>query len=513
MSKALPDILENIFRQYPDKPVYVIGKGASMEALPDGFQPDGLILNINDSELLIQGDIVIATEPWVATHLEEHPPSASLYLSNTSQNLPHEFILEPMPEDLARDTLVMRRLEEDTLFSETVGLVTAVKICKLLSRFREKPVECYFLGFDFDAGTSYVKGAAKPEGDARIGAVKIESQENLFIQLKHFFADKALGALHHVGTKPYSSCNISGFLGEVEDLPRLPVSVPTSWDEAQRSRVLVVAEFTNNHLGDHQRLRRMVRLARNAGADLIKVQKRDVESFYSKDQLESYYWSPFGNTLGDYRKGVELSYEGFAALDEECKKNRMGWFASVLDFPSYHFLRPFGDRLVKLPSTISNHRDYHQQIAKQHKGGLVVSTGMTDTAYEHHILENFGSKSPLFLLQCTSAYPAPVESCQISVIRHYRMLSETHPNLIPGFSSHDPGSTGSMMAVAAGAKMIEKHVSLGKVDWIHFDKVAMDLESGEFARFVKDIRTAEKYCGEESKIVQSSEHHKYEVVQ
>jgi sialic acid synthase SpsE len=511
MSTELPDSLAGIFSQYPGKPVYVIGKGASLEALPDGFQPDGLIININDSERLIQGDIVIATEPWVSAHLEEHPPSASLYLCNTKQSLPSEFILDPMPEDLARDTLVMRRLEEDALFSEQVGIVTAAKICKLLSRFRKNPVDAYFLGFDFDAGASLTKSATKPEGDARIGAVKIEAQENLFIQLKHYFSDKGLGTLHHVGTKPYSSCNVAGFLGGVEDLPRLPVSVPNSWEEAQHARVLVVAEFTNNHLGDHQRLRRMVRLARNAGADLIKVQKRDVNSFYRKDQLESYYWSPFGNTLGDYRKGVELSQEGFAILEEECKRNRMGWFASVLDFPSYEFLRPFGDRLVKLPSTISNHREYHEQIAKHHRGGLVVSTGMTDTAYEKHVLESFGSRSPLFLLQCTSAYPSPIESCQVSVVRHYRVLSESHPNLIPGFSSHDPGSIGSMMAVAAGARMIEKHVSLGKVDWIHFDKVAMDLESGEFARFVSDIRTAEKYCGIESKLIQSSEHHKYEV--
>lgn len=511
MSTELPDSLAGVFRQYPDKPVYVIGKGASLKALPEGFQPAGLILNINDSERLIQGDIAIATEPWVSDYLANHPPSASLYLCNTKQNLPNELVLQPMPEDLARDTLVMRRLEEDILFAEPVGIVTAVKICKLLSQFGKKPVEVYFLGFDFDAGAALTKGSLKPEGDARIGAVKIESQENLFIQLKHYFADKGHGALLHVGTKPYSSCNIAGFLGEVQDLPRLPVTVPNTWEDAQRTRVLVVAEFTNNHLGDHQRLKRMVRLARNAGADLIKVQKRDVDSFYRRDQLDSYYWSPFGNTLGDYRWGVELSHEGFAALDEECKRNRMGWFASILDLPSYRFLQPFGDRIIKLPSTISNHREYHEQISKHHTGGVVVSTGMTDVAYEQHVLENFGNKSPLFLLQCTSAYPAPVESCQISVVRHYRILAEKYPNLIPGFSSHDPGSTGSMMAVAAGARMIEKHVSLGKVDWIHFDKVAMDLESGEFARFVSDIRTAEKYCGTEAKLIQASEHHKYEV--
>ena len=65
------------------------------------------------------------------------------------------------------------------------------------------------------------------------------------------------------------------------------------------------------------------------------------------------------------------------------------------------------------------------------------------------------------------------------------------------------------MAVAAGAKMIEKHVKLGRVQWAHFDEVALDLATNEFSDFVADIRMAEKIMGAGKKKILASEHHKY----
>ena len=83
--------------------------------------------------------------------------------------------------------------------------------------------------------------------------------------------------------------------------------------------VLIVAEFTNNHLGDLFWLKKMVRLAKEAGADFVKVQKHDVDTFYTKEELNSHYDSPFGDTLGDYRHHVELDEAGFTFLDRICK--------------------------------------------------------------------------------------------------------------------------------------------------------------------------------------------------
>lgn len=159
--------------------------------------------------------------------------------------------------------------------------------------------------------------------------------------------------------------------------------------------------------------------------------------------------------------------------------------------------------------TISDHCDFHKKVAREYKGRLVVSTGFTERTYEDYVLNLYRENSKLYLLQCTSAYPTPTHDCQVAVVRHYAELKHEYPNVVAGYSSHDSGSEASRLAVAAGAKMIEKHVRLDSVDWVHFDKVAVDLISGEFKKFVSDIRRAEILLGSGRKSIRSSEHHKY----
>lgn len=277
---------------------------------------------------------------------------------------------------------------------------------------------------------------------------------------------------------------------------------------ANPSRVLIVAEFTNNHLGDVEKLIEMTHLAKAAGADLIKIQKRDVDSFYTAEQLASKYDSPFGNTLGDYRRGVELDAGALTVFNETCAHLDIDWFASVLDYKSYCDLKPFDPKLVKIPSTISNHHTYMKRLAAEYTGPVVVSTGFTAASYIDYVFETFQT-NPLWLLHCVSAYPTPQEDCNIAVVKHYSQNLAAASDIIPGYSSHDSGSIGSMLAVAAGARMIEKHVKLEDNSWIHFDNVALGLKNGEFARFVQDIRLAEKLMGSPEKRILPSEHHKY----
>ncbi len=277
------------------------------------------------------------------------------------------------------------------------------------------------------------------------------------------------------------------------------------------NKVIIVAECTTNHAGDVGRLKEMAYRAKEAGADLIKIQKRDVDTFYAKEHLDVPYTSPFGTTLGEYRRAIELSLEDIAEFDAECKKIDIDWFATILDFNSFVALKSFNKRLLKIPSTISEHKDFHSKIAEQYMGPLVVSTGYTSSEYEQYVQDTFKNNEIVYLLQATSAYPTPHTDCGIAVVRHYHELSRKNPNIVPGYSSHDEGSLGCMMAVASGARMIEKHVKLGSTSWIHYDSVALDLSTDEFADFVTDIRKAEEMCGSEIKTIKASENHKYPV--
>ena len=254
----------------------------------------------------------------------------------------------------------------------------------------------------------------------------------------------------------------------------------------------------------------MVKLSKESGADIVKIQKRHVPTFYSKLELKSYYKSPFGNTLGEYRNGVELDDMLMKVFIDACKENEILWSVSVLDFPSFEFISKYDPLLIKLPSTISNHRNYLSKISKTVHSDIVISTGYTDKEYEKFILKYFSKIENLFLLQCVSSYPAPPDSVQISVVRHYdKLRSFKYPNIIPGYSSHDVGNLASQLAVAAGARMIEKHVKIGNLEWVHFDGVALDLEKNNFKNFVNSIREASLLCGDENKRIHESEHHKY----
>jgi sialic acid synthase SpsE len=278
---------------------------------------------------------------------------------------------------------------------------------------------------------------------------------------------------------------------------------------AQTERVAIVAELTTNHFGDRGRLENLIRAAHQSGADQVKLQKREVASFYSPSELAAPYASPFGTTIRDYRTQLELTAADFELVDKLCASLGIGWFASVLDKPSFEFLLQFSPTMIKLPSTISGHTDFLRYVADNYRGSVVLSTGMTDASYEDFIRTTFVKAERLFLLQCTSAYPTPAAGCNVAVVRHYHDLSRTDPRIIPGYSSHDTGWLASALAVAAGARMVEKHVKYGSTPWAHFDEVAVDVRTDDFATYVQRIRETEAILGSPVKAVADNERHKY----
>ncbi len=504
--------LKNIVLKSKNKPVFIIGKGPSIDSINCSALPDGLIINLNDSERVHPGQVGIFSANWVRHSLQEHGFSCEYYLAGKPlpSDVSHE-VLPPVPIELDHEDLNTLRLEKEEFYDESFVLLNAIKLALLCHKTSKKPVEVYFLGFDFSlqSGSLSVKagkdwsGAGVQERDAIISAQEIE-----FKQFLHYFSSGENLKLCHVGEKKYSTINPVAFEREICGVGRVVKNGPI--DLYNPDRVLIVAEFTNNHLGDADRLIEMIERSKEAGADLIKVQKRDVDSFYTKEQLNGYYWSPFGETLGDYRRGVELNNELLDILDETCRKNEIEWFCSVLDIQSYNLVNRYQPRLIKVPSTISNHREYHSQLAELYKGIIVVSTGLTESEYIDYVLKTYSDNENLYLLHCISAYPTKQKDCNIAVVREYdRLRLKKDKRIIPGYSSHDIGSQASVLAVASGARMIEKHVTLGNVDWVHFDKVAVDLKSGNFARFVKDVREAEEILGSPEKRILECEHHKY----
>jgi len=201
------------------------------------------------------------------------------------------------------------------------------------------------------------------------------------------------------------------------------------------NKVEIVAEITTNHFGDTERLTKLIIGAAKAGADSIKLQMRDVDSFYDFETLNKPYKSPFGKLFRDYRLGLELTNEQINNAIVLCKSLNINLFFSVLDLNSYKKIINFGFKRVKLPSTISNKKEYLLYVSNNVVDEIVISTGMTDQNYINFIIENFKKVNKLYLLHCISSYPTYYKNTNLNIIKSFNLLSKKNDfNLIPGYS-------------------------------------------------------------------------------
>ncbi|MBD9585050.1 N-acetylneuraminate synthase family protein [Delftia sp. DLF01] len=491
-----------------DADIAIIGKGASIDAINLMILDGMIVINANDSESIYPGDIGVFHHGWVLDRFEHVKPQCNLYV--TDRHLPLNVpvlsarYISPEDED---ELFIHRFFDESNIWLERSAVINCLRIANEIAKALKIRKRVFLLGFDFSIENGFSTHIENGFHGAESEYIQniIKSQEKY---LEHLLSerDQLSVDVAHIGSRPYSLFTVNAFNALRGNIS---FKAASTIDEGDDARVKIVAEITTNHFGDKDRLMAMIRLAKKSGADYIKLQKRDVETFYDKETLEKSFKSPFGKTFRSYRLGLELSKEDFRWVDGFCKEIGIGWFASILDEASFDFIKEFNPQLIKIPSTISNKTSYLKAVGSKWNGGIVISTGMTGSEYEVFIAENFSQASHIYLLQCTSAYPTPENDTNIGVVRHYRDISRQDSRIIPGYSSHDVGSLCSQLAVAAGAKMIEKHVKLGSVQWAHFDDVALDLSSGEFEKFVSDVRRAEKIVGCENKSIVLSEHHKY----
>lgn len=498
-------LIKNIESIYSTDTIFILGKGPSADLVRPEMFTSSLVIGINDAERLAPTDVTIFHAPWVEKALSESGFRSRLYLAPAPfPSGGRDVLVCPfVPLTQASSDLMMQRFLSEQFSIEEVLFISALQLARKVAQMRGRKQTVYLVGFDFDAAAGYSKlfGQASPEGTDDMRSLRISPQEHYFVHALYMLRDAPI-EVKHVGTRSFSALTSDDLNDALAGRAKPATSTPGS-------HVAIVAELTTNHFGDRSRLERMIRASHAAGADYVKLQKRDVEGFYTPEQLASPYVSPFGPTFGDYRRQLELDRDDFAFVDALCKELGLGWFASVLDQPSFDYMLDLNPAMMKLPSTISEHTDFLGYVAGNYGGKVVLSTGMTDESYEKLVLQKFLKCEQLYLLQCNSAYPTPMEDCNVAVVRHYHELSRTEPRIIPGYSSHDFGWQASALAVAAGARMLEKHVKLGNTEWAHFDAVAVDLTTPQFREYTRQIRETEVILGSDTKKVNSSEHHKY----
>lgn len=260
----------------------------------------------------------------------------------------------------------------------------------------------------------------------------------------------------------------------------------------------MVAEIGINHNGDLQITRELIRAAKDAGVDAVKFQKRTPELCVPPEQRDQKRDTPWGYiTYLEYRYKVEFDADGYRQIDDYCKAVGMPWFASVWDEPSVDFLEDFNPICYKVPSAALTDHNLLRKL-RSTKKPVILSTGMSTMEQIRASVDVLDTQH-LIITHATSTYPCDPEELNLKVIGSLR---QEFPCPI-GYSGHEVGLIPSVAAVALGACMVERHITLDRAMW--GSDQAASVEPGGFERLVKYVRVTELSMGDGVKKVYDSE--------
>ncbi|MFZ3114853.1 MAG: N-acetylneuraminate synthase family protein [Syntrophales bacterium] len=257
----------------------------------------------------------------------------------------------------------------------------------------------------------------------------------------------------------------------------------------------VMAEIGINHNGDLDMAKKLIDVAKTAGCDAVKFQKRTIDVVYSSEELAKPRESPFGSTNGDLKYGLEFGQEEYEEIDRYCRDRKVIWFASCWDEQSIDFIDKFDLPCYKIASASLTDDEllrYTRQKAK--KRPVILSTGMSTMDQIDHAVDVLG-KDDLVILHACSTYPAYYEELNLKVIPN---LSKRY-NVPIGYSGHETGLASSVAAVCIGACAVERHITLDRSLW--GTDHAASLEPSGIMRLIRDIRLIEKSMGDGEKRV------------
>jgi N-acetylneuraminate synthase len=261
----------------------------------------------------------------------------------------------------------------------------------------------------------------------------------------------------------------------------------------------IIAEIGINHNGDLDIAKKMIDAAVHAGADAVKFQKRTPEVATPPDQQKQMRETPWGYiTYLDYRYKVEFNEDQYCEIDRYCRERGIAWMVSVWDEPSVDFMEKFDTPAYKIPSASLTDTKLIRKARSTGKP-LILSTGMSTMEQIHKGVEVAGEQG-LAVMHCTSTYPCEPEELNLKMVQ---TLRGEFPNIPIGYSGHEVGLVPSAVAVAFGACMVERHLTLDRAMW--GSDQAASVEPGGFERLVKYIRVTEASLGDGLKKVYASE--------
>ena len=247
-------------------------------------------------------------------------------------------------------------------------------------------------------------------------------------------------------------------------------------------KVFVIAEIGNNHEGSLEEAKKLVQAAAGAGANAVKFQTFVPALYASADQVER---------LARLKK-FALRDTDWIYLAEFARESGLVFFSTPFDLISAERLNSIQE-VFKISSGDNLFWPLIEKVASFGKPTL-ISTGLTDADSLKKVVRFWGEKASLdrlALLHCVASYPTPNEEANLAVIR---VLSREFPQLTLGYSDHTLGIEAVPLAVAAGARIVEKHFTLDK-NRSSFRDHQISADPAELKSLVSRIRAVESQMG------------------
>ncbi len=265
-------------------------------------------------------------------------------------------------------------------------------------------------------------------------------------------------------------------------------------------KTIIIAEAGINHNGKIQIAKKLIQAAANSGADYIKFQTYKTENMITpKARLANYQRRNLNNSISQYNmlKKYELKKHSYKILKRHAHKKKIKFLSSPFDNESLSLLSKLNLDFIKVPSGEIDNYPFLKELGKLKKK-VILSTGMSNLSEISNaisILCRYGTKrKDISILHCHTEYPSSPDNLNLNAI----ITLKNKFKLRVGLSDHSNNINAGSLAVALGAKIIEKHITLNKR--MAGPDHRASANPNEFKEMVKLIRLTEKMLGNGKKI-------------
>ncbi len=251
----------------------------------------------------------------------------------------------------------------------------------------------------------------------------------------------------------------------------------------------IIAEIGNTHIGDLERAKYLAKLAKNAGADIVKTQKRNPTECVKKELQNKPHPNPqyaYGDTYLKHREKLELTIEQHKELKSYCEEINIEYSTSVWDITSTKEIIQLNPKFIKIPSACNNHEGIFNLLLNDYDGEIHISTGMLSKKEREELYYKLiPYKDRIVIYLCTSSYPTIFPQVYLKEIKN---LTWNFPNV--GFSNHSLGIALEPAAFVLGARYFERHM-IDDRTFRHNDSSA-SLEPQGLQKMIRNLKAVQQ---------------------